>query len=198
MRVRAVAALAYHCPLRSGMVTVLNPAPCNERAWSLPLEHLDVLVVNKIEASQMLQSAEVQPKADKEALFAQLARFCEARTGVKLAVMTDGPSGALLAVRESTAEKAWKYASAPALPSAKVVDTTGAGDCFIGYLLQSLACATGPFNRTDVAERALQRAIVASGLSVGAMGAMESIPSASAVESKLAEISPAALRWAAL
>lgn len=57
----------------------------------------------------------------------------------------------------------------PALEVAEVVDTTGAGDCFAGYLVAGLDAG---LSRKD----ALQRAVVAAGLQVTKKGTADAMP----------------------
>ena len=62
-----------------------------------------------------------------------------------------------------------------------VVDTTGAGDTFVGYFVAGVAAGISP-------ECALARASLAAGLSVGRPGAMDSIPTAAEVNDLEAEL----------
>ncbi len=60
-----------------------------------------------------------------------------------------------------------------------MIDTTGAGDCFCGYLAAGLALGDAPSN-------ALRRANAAAALAVQAAGGASSIPHRDAVEAVLA------------
>lgn len=57
----------------------------------------------------------------------------------------------------------------PALPVSEVVDTTGAGDCFAGYLVAGLDAGLAR-------KEALQRAVVAAGLQVTKKGTADAMP----------------------
>ncbi len=60
---------------------------------------------------------------------------------------------------------------------ASVVDTTGAGDAFTGYLAAGLAAGLS-------LDRAAARAVVAGALAVETRGAVPSIPGAEAVDAR--------------
>ncbi len=66
-------------------------------------------------------------------------------------------------------------ASLPAYPVDRVVDTTGAGDCFAGYLVAGLDQGLSQID-------ALRRAVIAAALQVTKKGTSEAIPTASEVE----------------
>lgn len=115
------------------------------------LPHIDLLVVNELEAASLA------------------AHFGgdEASIPVPALVVTRGSGGASYAVR----------GEAPvSVPSFRVdaVDTTGAGDTFLGYFLSSLD--TG----MDTAD-ALRRASAAAALQVSMPGAADAIPTNEAV-----------------
>ena len=63
------------------------------------------------------------------------------------------------------------------------VDTTGAGDAFVGYLAAALATGATP-------EAAMRRAGAAAAISVTRRGAAESIPDAAEVDAMLAGTAP--------
>lgn len=64
----------------------------------------------------------------------------------------------------------------------QVVDTTGAGDTFVGYLVTALMCVgLDKMTSQDVVD-ALRRATVASSLACQKAGAMQSIPSENEVD----------------
>lgn len=136
----------------AGLRVCLNPAPMDPSVLGFPLDLLDLLVVNEHEGEAL--SGEREPERILDALAAKYpqTRLC----------LTLGGDGVMYrAVGGSTVFQA---ASAH-----KPVDTTAAGDTFIGYFLAAdLAGKT-------VAE-ALACASEAAGLSVTRPGAMDSIP----------------------
>jgi len=135
-----------------------NPAPMTDAVRQLPLEHCDVLIVNETEAADLAQSD------DPDAALAILAeRYPDTRL-----VLTLGARGAML---QHAGEQVREAAVA-----VDVVDTTGAGDTFVGYFLAGLL--------QGLADRdALQRACRAAALSVTVAGATPSIPTLADVDS---------------
>lgn len=107
-----------------GMRTVVNTAPIIDRASEL-LTLIDVLVVNEIEAGQLLGvgTVSVGDAADAAGNLMDL--------GPDLVFITLGASGAVIRnERECTAIHA---------PSVDVVDTTGAGDTSVGAFVAALS-----------------------------------------------------------
>ena len=108
----------------AGAATLLNTAPVAGRLPASLLRLVDILVANEIEARVLTGlSAKTRPAALAGAL-RKLAR--------RAAIVTVGASGAWIAV-DDVAPKHF-----PA-PKTKVVDTTGAGDAFVGAFAARLA-----------------------------------------------------------
>ena len=151
---------------RRGARTVLNLAP----AASLPadvLDALDLLVVNRLEAEAAAGEQGGPPVA--------LARGLARRHGLTC-VVTLGAEGALAA----SPTDGWRVRSLPVVP----VDTTGAGDCFVGVLAAALDAGL------EVPD-ALRQAAVAAALACERLGAQTSQPTAAMIEARLAELPPA-------
>lgn len=139
-----------------GLRVCLNPAPFTPQVNTYPLGLVDILVLNEIEGNG-LSGAE-----DTEGILAGLA----GRLPSCQVVLTLGAQGvAFRAPGESF--------TVPAHP-AEVVDTTAAGDTFLGYYLARLAAGSGPRVAVEVAVRA-------AALCVSRPGAMDSIPRADEV-----------------
>jgi ribokinase len=141
-------------------VTILNPAP----AALLPRELValcDVIVPNQLEA-QMITGIAVRGPEDARAA---ARRLLEA--GAKAAVVTLGGQGALVADRDGDA-----YIEAVRVD---VVDSTGAGDAFIGTLAYALA-------RREPLRRAARLASAAAALAVTRIGTQASFPSRAELE----------------
>ena len=143
----------------AGRTTVLNAAPARELPPDL-LRLVDVLVVNETEARQLSGRTEPGEAAD---LLLDL---------VGAVVVTLGADGALVVDRHGR-----RSVSGVA---AEVVDTTGAGDTFTGYLAATVA-AGGDL------DAAAARAVVAGALAVETAGAVPSIPTAEQVEHRLSQ-----------
>lgn len=148
-----VAALVRRARARGARI-LLNLAP----AVALPVDALamlDVLVVNEHEAAWL-------GVADAGALHARL--------GVG-AVRTLGAGGA-----EWAAAAGAGHAASPAVP---VVDTTGAGDCFVGVLAATL-------DRGAALPDAVRRACAAAALACTRWGAQAALPDAGETDALLA------------
>lgn len=147
-----------------GMTTVLNPAPAKE----LPPDfyyNVDIIVPNETE-TQILTG--INPK-DEDSRLAAMNEFHE--RGVRYVVLTLGGDGASL----SDGGKLVSH-----IPARKVgvVDTTGAGDTFVGAL-----ALTYPHIGMYSFKEACIFATRAASLTVSRRGAAESIPDFAEVSS---------------
>ena len=147
-----------------GVTVILNPAPARLMPAAL-LSLVDVLVPNESEAA-LLTGHPVDDQATAEAAAGALRAM-----GVGTVILTLGELGALLA-RDGKAEHFPAFAVTP-------VDTTGAGDAFLGGF--AVALAEG---------RALADAVrwgnAAGGLATTRLGAQPSLPTRAALEHLLA------------
>ena len=136
-----------------GIRTAFNFAPFDpEAARTLPLELLSYLIVNEIEG------AEVAGVEAPEAILRTLKKkYPECRV-----ILTLGKAGAAFL------EDSGETALIPPFP-AKVVDTTSAGDTFIGYLFAGLLEGMTLREAMPLASRA-------SAITVSRAGAADSIP----------------------
>ena len=146
----------------AGATTLLNPAPAQKMSAEL-LALVDILVLNETELG-FLAGVELSD-GDEAATIIDVARQLQAREDQTICV-TLGKRGVLaLAGREEFAVPG---------RAVKAVDTTGAGDCFVGALAAQLA--EGVSLRT-----ALAFANAAASISVQRMGAGPSMPTAAEV-----------------
>ncbi|MCF7816770.1 MAG: ribokinase [Kiritimatiellales bacterium] len=132
----------------AGCITLLNPAP----AATVPAEILalvDYLIPNEHELKILSQNGGTVEQMAKVML----------DTGVKNLIVTLGSNGAACFSREG-------QISVPA-PGVPVVDTVGAGDCFVGVFAAAL------YKGFDI-EQSLVYAVSAASLSVGKAGAQAS------------------------
>lgn len=123
----ATVAAALQRAQRLGAVTVLNAAPMRAEARAL-LPHAHVLIVNETELAALTGAPiEAQTAAHQ---IAQAADSLRDR-GLPTVIATLGARGAVV-----VGESAWYE-----LPGrdVAVVDTTGAGDCFVGAFAAALA-----------------------------------------------------------
>ncbi|WP_139860858.1 ribokinase [Bradyrhizobium ivorense] len=153
----------------AGATTVLNPAPA-KRADKALLDLVDILILNETELG-FLTGTELKD-GDPPARFAEAARSLA--TG-KIVCVTLGKRGVL----------ALTGGEPLLVPSraVKAVDTTGAGDCFVGALASQLA---GGKELRD----ALAYANVAASICVQRMGAAPSMPTVDEVRSALSTSRP--------
>ena len=134
-----------------GFKVCFNPAPYGPEVLAYPLHFVDLLIVNETEARGLLGPAVADQLIDRLA-----AAWPQAQI-----VLTLGEQGA----HYSSAQERFYL---PATPI-DAIDTTGAGDTFIGYFLQGLIADMAP-------QVAMQRAITAAALCVAKPGAMDSTP----------------------
>ena len=148
---------AFELAQAKGIKIVLNPAPMTDNIKDLPLAKLDTLIVNRGEAEALCGAADIDQMTQQMAALAPQTRV----------IVTLGGDGAmLLANGEVTHMNS---------PSVDVVDTTGAGDTFVGYFLAGVAEG---MNDHD----ALQRACLAGSIAVTRQGAITAIPDRSEVD----------------
>lgn len=160
---------------RSGARIILNAAPAGP-APDAVLRSVDVLVVNGIEAEALCQGIGGQGIGGESTAGPEAAARGLAETfGVTCAV-TLGGEGA----RAFGPEGAWSVDALRITP----VDTTGAGDAFVGVLAASLDCGRG-------FEESLHRASVGAGLACLAEGAQAALPDGATIEARLPDLAPA-------
>jgi ribokinase len=164
----ANAALIRRARKRNARI-VLNLAPAAVLAEDA-LRAVDVLVVNGGEGRR-LGAALGTTGGDDIALATSLA----VRLGSAV-VMSRGGNGAVTATRDDV----WTVGALPITP----VDTTGAGDAFVGVLAAAL-------DRDEALEHALHRASVAAGLACETLGAQTSLPARPAIDGALPRLAPA-------
>lgn len=137
-----------------GLRTVHVAAPFDPAAATAILPHLDLLAVNEGEAAALAAHLGVAPQA----------------LPVPALLVTRGARGAVW--RDGEAEH-----SVPAF-AADAVDTTGAGDTFLGCTLAGLDAGLS-------VPDALRRAAAAGALCVGRAGAAQSIPTRAEIDAFL-------------
>ena len=147
---------AFELARAAGVTTALNAAPAPESLDPALLGLTDILFVNRVEACAL--AGEQDPQRAAAALLPRVGRAV---------VLTLGAEGALILRRDEPP----LVQPARAVP---VVDTTGAGDAFIGAFAARLA-ADG-----DMAS-ALAWGIAAGALACGGLGATSSFADADAI-----------------
>jgi len=149
-----------------GWSICVNPAPFTADIDEWPLDLVDLLVVNQTEAAGLASGAPADaPESLLDALFGRFPR-----TEV---LLTLGARGAVLRGPDGRCQVEAVHAGAP-------VDTTAAGDTFIGYFLAARASGKSP-------EECLRRAATAAGICVTRRGARASIPRLDEVQTILGD-----------
>jgi ribokinase len=142
---------------QKGLAVALNPSPFNQNILTLPLKDLDYLIVNEIEGNQLTHATD--PKEILDKLQTLLPNTCT--------VLTLGSDGVMAQDHGQTVQ----------LKSRKVkaVDTTAAGDTFLGFFLGARVSGKDLRSSLDLANHA-------AALCVTREGASNSIPSLEEVE----------------
>ena len=153
---------------KAGARTVLNLAPFAEHPEEL-MKSVDVAVLNEIELSQATGAA-LDAASSQESVVAACNVLRE--RGARAVIATLGSRGAIVVT-------ATGVDAIPAFQT-KVVDTTGAGDCFVGALASRLAAGLTP-------AEAARFASAAASCSVERLGAAPAMPTGEEVAARLAK-----------
>ena len=146
----------------AGAITILNPAPAKMFGPEL-LDLVDILVLNETELG-FLTGNELR-EADEPARFVEAASSLRTSPD-RVICVTLGKRGVLALTGEDTAVIAGR--------AVKAIDTTGAGDCFVGALAAQLSSGRA-------IRDALNYANAAASICVQRMGAAPSMPTAAEV-----------------
>jgi len=176
--VNAAAARAGH---ERGALVVLNSAPSDPRVLSL-VDDLDLLVVNRSELADLIAADADADTADATADATAAAADGQAgtaaddlrvaateladRLGVRLLCTFGGDGSVLIGEGTPIEQEAHRV---------EAVDTTAAGDTFIGYVVASLA-------DDELWVDALETASRAAAVAVGREGAARSVPTRAEVD----------------
>lgn len=146
----------------SGNIFVLNPSPVNkDYDYSKLLKKVDILIPNEVELSQ-LTSIEIKNIQDIEKAAQKILYI-----GVKNLVVTLGNKGVFIKNKNIK-----KYIECTNL---KPVDTSGAGDAFIGAFLYRFSVNRDLIKSADFANKV-------AGISVTRYGTHKSVPDAEEIE----------------
>ncbi len=158
----------------AGALTILNPAPMRPDFNPAALRHVDILIPNESEFVALINRLGFAPRGKAltpAALLklkpAQLHALC-GRLGVPVVIVTLGDRGCFLS-------RADGYLEVPAF-RVKAVDTTGAGDAFVGGFAAGLLDHDG-----DLAA-AVRYGCAVAALSVTKPGTAPAMPTRAAVQ----------------
>jgi ribokinase len=155
----------------AGATTILNPAPAIKFDTEL-LDLVDILILNESELG-FLTRTELDDTAD-HARFIEAARSLQTNAD-KIICVTLGKRGVLALINDEPLIIPGR--------SVRAVDTTGAGDCFVGAVAAQLA-------RGKPIRDALDYANSAASICVQRMGAAPSMPTVAEVEAVIAASRP--------
>ncbi|MBQ8525629.1 MAG: ribokinase [Clostridia bacterium] len=142
-----------------GCTVIVNPAPYKELPGEI-YDYIDMIVPNEHEAESMTGIYPEDEESCKKAIEALLSK------GIKSAAVTLGSKGSVYSMNGSLVFTPAK--------KVKAVDTTAAGDTFIGGMLTYLSM-------DKTMEEAVKFGTAASAITVTRLGAADSIPSAEEV-----------------
>jgi len=134
-----------------GLRVAFNPAPFDPQVLDYPLESVDLLCVNETEAAALADAH--SPEAILDTLAQRLPQ-CEI-------LLTLGAEGAIRRAPDGQLRQV--------APRVEAIDTTAAGDTFLGYFLAGVEAGLDP-------PACLEQACRAAALCVTRPGAMDSIP----------------------
>jgi ribokinase len=137
---------------RRGMMIVLNPSPYTESFEKMPLDHVDYFVLNEIECARISGC-----KAPEEGVVKLIKKFPNSKV-----ILTLGSKGVIYK------DRSMDYYQ-EAYPVNQIIDTTAAGDTFMGFFMGSL------LKGKSISE-CLKIGCKAAALGITRKGAAESIP----------------------
>jgi ribokinase len=147
---------------QKGLKVAFNPAPMTDSVKLLPLDCIDLLIVNEVEAAEIAG--------------------CEVLEQIEAYFRKDWPHAEVLITLGKSGVRMLRKDKTIVVPAFVVdaVDTTAAGDTFIGYFLSA-------YSSHSDASTALTRACAASAIAVTRPGAAQSIPELQEVNRFLAK-----------
>ncbi|OQU96902.1 hypothetical protein CLAIMM_02917 [Cladophialophora immunda] len=174
---------AFNSPERKTCV-IFNPAPMFPEGVPIDaLQGLAVLVVNETECRQLFAAVEelnTVPVSRPDEIMTEseldrLTTYLHGKAGIRIVVVTLGSQGVYYSFETAAL---LDRALIPAVKVERVVDTTGAGDTFVGYFATAVArhlARVKGLDNLNIRE-AVSRANEAAAKCVQRSGAMESIP----------------------
>jgi ribokinase len=155
-------AAAVEVARASGATSISNPSPATSESLAMA-RAADVVVLNEIELALLTGRT-----LDERSSIEELAAALSAIRGDRSTIVTLGARGVVASIDGEQFEL-------PSIPT-RVVDTTGAGDGFVGAVAARLAAGVGLRDAIDVA-------LVASSIVVTRQGAGPAMPTAAEVAS---------------
>lgn len=144
-----------------GLRIAFNPSPFNERIASCNLDYVDHLFVNEVEGEAITGTSDVNAMVD----------ILKRKFAGRCVVLTLGERGSICISSSGEVPRCGIYKT-------KAVDTTAAGDTYMGYFL-----AFSMDGKTVA--KSMKAASVASGIAVSRQGASASVPALDEVRAAL-------------
>ena len=168
---------AFELGRATGATNVLNPAPMRSDFTAQCLENVDVLVPNETEFMALLPRLgldSILGKRDRgmPQLSNERIHIASREMGIPNIIVTLGSRGCVISNSHGLEH-------IPSLPDTTVVDTTGAGDAFVGGMAAGLIRFDGNI------VRAARYGNIVAGLSVSKQGAAPSMPYKAEIEKTL-------------
>jgi ribokinase len=147
---------------------VLNPSPFTPNMITWNWKDIDLLILNKREVEQICEMFQINIDISLRNKYLT-EKILQALGNSKLMsiIITLGSEGIIASHAFSVNRKTFSIKAAPLLDP--IVETTGAGDCFTGYLISGLVEGRS-------FESSCLRAVSAAAICICRKGAMESIP----------------------
>jgi ribokinase len=131
-----------------GLTVVLNPSPCDEKMKALPLETVDYLVINETEGMVLAGTEKLD----------EIIPILSERSSRTRIILTQGKSGSEFYDGAGVFRQS-------AFPM-KAMDTTAAGDTFLGYAVYGIAEGMTPQEILELASKAAAISVTRKGASV--------------------------------
>ena len=149
-----------------GKITIFNPAPARQLSEKA-FKNTDYLILNETEMEEIFE-IEFNDKEYTEKISSKKKEY-----GIKNIILTLGDKGSILFSEDNSIKKYGVY-------KVKAVDTTAAGDSFIGAFTMKI-CETGN------PDEAIKYATAVSAIVVTRQGAQDSIPTREEIEKFIEE-----------
>lgn len=161
----------------NGIKTLLNPAPMRNDFSLDILQWVDILIPNETEFAHLarLRFPDIHGDFSEDSIAelsqSDLHSLCR-KFGVSTFIITLGSQGCFISTPD-------KFFTVPSISGIKVVDTTGAGDTFVGGF------ASGLVQFENNIEKAAQYGNIVAGLSVTQFGTAPAMPSKADIKAEL-------------
>ncbi|HPG20076.1 MAG TPA: ribokinase [Flexilinea sp.] len=145
---------------KQGMFTILNPAPAKNIPDNI-YQYIDLIIPNETEAKTISGIS----CNDEDSYKKTIEYFCN--KGVREVIITLGEKGAVYGAKKTFAI----FSSHPA----QIIDTTAAGDTFVGTIAAEVS-------KGKQVSESVDKACIAASIAISRHGAMQSIPTEAEIQ----------------